>query len=189
VLRFFLPTQFLSNTLVSRIQQRNDFVRQGNDHQTKAFMRRKEKSNVGKVMEGESRSIPVVEEELKIGRQAVETGSVVLNKSVSEKNLLVESIVAHDRVTVERVQINREVRSAPPAVRYEGNKMIIPILKEEIVVQKKLILVEEYHITKDKVQEQIQEPVVLRKEGITIDQKKAHGAGPAGPESRRKRGN
>jgi uncharacterized protein (TIGR02271 family) len=150
-------------------------------------MRRREKPNVGKAIEHESTSIPVVEERLRINRQAVETGSVILNKTVHEKNLIVESIVAHDRVTVERVQINRELRSAPPAVRYEGNKMIIPILKEEIVVQKKLILVEEFHITKDKVEEQIQKPVVVRKEGIAIDQKNARGAGPAGPESKRKR--
>ncbi|MDX5436567.1 MAG: YsnF/AvaK domain-containing protein, partial [Pontibacter sp.] len=90
-----------------------------------------------------SETIPVVEEQVQIGKKEVETGRVHISKEVHEEQQNLDIPVFHEEVEVERVAINMHVDSAPPPVRYEGDKMIIPVLKEEIVVQKRLVLVEE----------------------------------------------
>ncbi|MBT1702132.1 YsnF/AvaK domain-containing protein [Chryseosolibacter indicus] len=121
----------------------------------------------------ERTTIPVVEERLRVGAEVVETGSVRLKKDVEEKEVVIDASLAHDHITIERVKINRPVATPPPAVRYEGNTMIVSVLKEEVVVQKQLVLVEELHISKESVQEHSETPVKLRREKVSIEQGEA----------------
>ncbi len=129
-----------------------------------------------------TQALPIVEEFATIGTQTVETGRVVISKKVEEHVESVHVVTSHDETEVERVTMNRLVDSAP-AVRYEGDTMIIPVLKEITVVEKKLMLVEEIRVTKRKVQTQETVPVTLRKERIEIIREKASdtpGTGEAG---------
>lgn len=102
-----------------------------------------------------------------VGKQVTETGSVRISKRVHQEEVTVDEPIVHEQVEMERVPVNQYVESPPPAVRYEGDKMIIPVLKE--VVEKRLILVEEIHITKR--QEKTHEPlqVTLRKEEVQVE--------------------
>ncbi len=74
----------------------------------------------------------------------------------------------HDEVEVERVPVNRAV-SELPSVRLEGSTTIIPVVEEVVVVEKRLILVEELHVRRKSVAETRQIPVVLRSEQVRID--------------------
>lgn len=121
-------------------------------------------------------TVPVIEERLNVGAEVVETGSVRLKKEIDEREVIVDASLAHDHITIERVKINKPVSTTPPAVRYEGDTMIVSVVKEELVVQKQLVLVEELHITKDSVQEHSETPVKLKKEKITINQDGKQGA-------------
>jgi stress response protein YsnF len=83
----------------------------------------------------------------------------------------VETPVVVEKLDIERIPINQYVDSAPPAVRYEGDVMIVPILEEVVVVEKRLRLVEELRITKRQEHTQVSQPVVLRKEEVTVDRR------------------
>ncbi|PRY12356.1 uncharacterized protein (TIGR02271 family) [Pontibacter ummariensis] len=116
-----------------------------------------------------SEAIPVVEEQLEVEKKTVPTGRVKISKEVNEEDVTVDVPMMHEEVDVERVAVNQYVDSPPPAVRHEGEKMIIPVLREEVVVQKRLLLVEELHVTKRQVQTQESQKATLRKEKVNVE--------------------
>lgn len=111
--------------------------------------------------------IPVIEEQLQLGKRIIETGRVLIQKSVTEREETVTMPLNRDEVNVERVLVNRYV-DTPPPVRYEGDTMIIPVLEEVVVVEKRLMLIEELHVTKRQTQTIDTQQVTLRKEAVTI---------------------
>ena len=115
----------------------------------------------------EERSIPVVEEQLHVEKKEVETGKVYISKQIQEEEATVEVPLQHDKVNVERVAINQYIEEHPN-VRYEGNKIIIPVVQEEVVVEKKILLVEEVHIDREYYQENFSETFTLKKEIIEV---------------------
>jgi uncharacterized protein (TIGR02271 family) len=119
----------------------------------------------------QSTVIPVIEEQLQVGKKVVEAGSVRINKIVHEEEVKVETPVVVEKLDIERIPINQYVESAPPAVRYEGDVMIVPILEEVVVVEKRLRLVEELRITKRQEHTQVSQPVILRKEEVTVERR------------------
>lgn len=112
--------------------------------------------------------IPVLEERLNIGIRQVETGTVQLHKKVISEEVTHDVLVTQEEVEVERVAINQYVEAAP-ATRYENDVTIIPVVKEVLVVQKKLMLVEELHITKKQVISTTTVKETLRKEEVEIN--------------------
>lgn len=112
--------------------------------------------------------IPVVEEQIRIEKQVIETAKVSVSKKVNEYTESIDIPVTNEEVDVNRIEINQYVNEAPPAVRQEGNKTIIPILKEVLVVEKKLLLVEEVHITRKQVKTSTTRQETLRKEEVVI---------------------
>ncbi|MDB5809384.1 MAG: hypothetical protein JWN94_1506 [Betaproteobacteria bacterium] len=113
--------------------------------------------------------IPVVQEELDVGKRRVETGSGVrVSKTVASRDEAVDVPLLKENVDVQRVAINRPV-DAPPAVRYEGEVMIVPIIEEVLVVEKRLMLKEEIRITRH--QSELREPqhVTLRSEHAEVE--------------------
>ena len=71
-------------------------------------------------------------------------------------------------IEIKKVAVNKYVTEAP-AIRYEGNTTIIPVMKEVAVIEKKLLLVEEVHVTKHVVGKTEQRTVPLRKEEIEVE--------------------
>lgn len=112
-------------------------------------------------------TIPVVEEQVQIGKDVVETGRIRVSKTVHEEQQIVDVPIIQEEVNVERVAINQYV-ATPPAVRYEGDTMVMPILREVLVVEKRLLLVEEVRITKHQTETRIPQQVTLRKEEIHL---------------------
>ena len=124
----------------------------------------------------QSMSFPVIEEKLQLGKKQVETGKVKLHKTVSEEEANINLSLEHDEIEVERVSVNQYVDEAPPAVRHEGDTMIVPVLREEVV--KRLVLVEELHITRHKRQEQVQDKIKLKKEQVEVERSSDSSAPP-----------
>jgi uncharacterized protein (TIGR02271 family) len=113
--------------------------------------------------------IPVIEEHLTINKKEVETGRVTISKKVHSEQQMIDIPVVEEEVDVQRIPINQYIESTPPAVRYEGEKTIIPILKEVLVVEKKLVLVEEVHITRKQNHSKISQQETLRQEEIIVN--------------------
>jgi len=66
------------------------------------------------------------------------------------------------------VAIGREVSEAP-AVRTDGDVTIVPVMEEVLVVEKRLMLVEEIHIRRVATTEDVSIPVELRKQRASIE--------------------
>lgn len=112
--------------------------------------------------------IPVIEEQLMIDKRVVEKGRVRISKKVRETDETVNIPLVQENVQVERVPINQFIAEAPPPVRYEGNVMIIPVLREVVIVEKRLVLVEELRVTKQQTQTQETQKIRLRKEEVNV---------------------
>jgi uncharacterized protein (TIGR02271 family) len=110
--------------------------------------------------------IPVIEEKLSVDKQVVTKGKIRIEKQVQETSEAVNIDLQHDEYTIRRVPINKYVDEETPQVRYEGDNMIIPVVKE--VVVKRLLLVEEVHIIKEVVTTSEQLNIPVRKETVHI---------------------
>lgn len=112
--------------------------------------------------------IPVVEEDVAVSKRVVERGRLRIQKTVNERDVLVDQPLIHERVEVERIPVNQLVET-PPAIRQEGDTMIVPVLEEVVVVETRLMLKEEVHITRRRTE--VHEPlqVRLRREEVSID--------------------
>jgi len=115
-----------------------------------------------------SEKMPVVEEHIRIGTQLVETGRVKISKKVSVEDVTLDVPVSREEVIVERKEINQYVSEMPPASRQEGDTTIISVFKEVVVVEKKILLVEEVHITKRLVESSLPIIDTIRKEEVTV---------------------
>lgn len=111
--------------------------------------------------------VPVVEEFVSLGKEIVETGKVRVSKRISEREELIDEPLFHEEVSVERVPVNRYVDVAPP-VRHEGDVMIVSVVQEQLVMQKRLVLVEELRIRKQVVETHQPQTVVLRREEVDV---------------------
>ena len=112
--------------------------------------------------------VPIVQEELHVEKQKVETGRVRLTKTVQEREVLVHEPSIQEDIQIERVPVNRWL-SEPASVRYEGDIMIIPVMEEVPVVEKRLRLKEELRVTKRRITTQRTEPVRLRTEEVQVE--------------------
>ena len=76
-----------------------------------------------------------------------------------------------ESVEVTRVPVNREIDAAP-SIRTDGDVTIIPVVEEVVVIEKRLVLVEEIHLRRTKTREEVTVPVKLRKQRATVERTK-----------------
>lgn len=114
--------------------------------------------------------IPVIEERLEVTREVVDTGRTLrLRKQVEEVRSEGRVPVQAEVVDVQRVPIGRVV-DVPPAVRHEGNVIVVPVLEERLVTRKELVLVEEIRLTRRRETTEAEiEPLLLRKERVVAE--------------------
>ena len=112
--------------------------------------------------------IPVVRETPTVHKRTVQTGGVRVEKTVAERDVIVDEPTSLYEVRVERVEVGRDLEpgEAVPAIRHEADTMIVPIVHEVPVVTRKLVLVEELHITR--IQRQVHRPQTVRVKEETV---------------------
>lgn len=116
-------------------------------------------------------TIPVHQEELHVGSRTVDTGTGVrIHKSVTEHPIEIDEILRHDELSVTHVPIDRIIEPADaPVSRYEGDTLIVPILEEMLVVERRLRIKEELHITKAQRETRHTETVLLKSEEVSVE--------------------
>ncbi|HVF86342.1 MAG TPA: YsnF/AvaK domain-containing protein [Pyrinomonadaceae bacterium] len=112
--------------------------------------------------------VPIIEEELSVEKREVETGRVRITKTVRERQEVVDEPLLQEEANIRRVAINRIV-DGPVPVRYEGDTMIVPLLEEVIVTEKRLMLKEELHISVRQSEGRNPQSVTLRSEEAIIE--------------------
>lgn len=117
--------------------------------------------------------ISVVHEHAVIHKEMVETGKLHIRKRVTEEVVSVNLPVINETYSVEHVPVEKKILDTPPpALRYEGDKMIIPVLREITVVQKKYEVIEELHITRQSVETPMVQEITLMKEHVQVERSK-----------------
>ena len=120
-------------------------------------------------------TIPLAEERLEIGKRQVESGRVRVTIGVEEREERVPAELAHDIVEVRRVPRN-EPLSSVPSVRLEGATTIIPVVEEQVVVEKRLVLVEEIHVVRRTEVRTEEVAVMLRAERAEVEREGVKGS-------------
>lgn len=120
-------------------------------------------------LEGDTLVLPVIAEQLQVEKRQLVTGGVRVSKVVREEQQTIDVPLLQEDVQVERVPINQVVESAP-AVRHEGDVMIIPVLEEVLVVEKRLMLKEELRIVRRSSETSQPQQVTLRREEVVVEQ-------------------
>ncbi len=113
--------------------------------------------------------IPLLAEQLKISREKVLTGGVRVHKTVAERTETVDEPTLREDIEIERVPINQFI-DMPPEIRYEGDTMIVPLLEEVLVIEKKLVLREEIRVTTRRETVRQPQQFVLRSESATLEE-------------------
>ena len=112
--------------------------------------------------------VPVLTEELEVQTRVVETGTVRLTKVVHEREAQVDEPLWREEVEVTRVPIQRVV-DAPIPVREEDGTLIVPVLEEVLVVEKRLMLKEEIHIRTHRVETHQPQRITLRSDEVQVE--------------------
>ena len=119
-------------------------------------------------------TIPLVEEKLSVAKRVVPTARVRISTVVDERQEWVREDLRREEATVERVPVGREVTEVPE-VRQEGDILIVPVVEEVLVVEKRLVLKEELHVRKTHSVERFEEPVVLRATRAVVERESLDG--------------
>lgn len=120
--------------------------------------------------------IPIIEEQLAISKRVVTTGVVKLQKTVHEHQETLNEPLLSTVYEVERVVKNTPVETAPD-VRHEGNVTIYPVVEEQLILTKQLILKEEVRVTQRSTEHRDTQVVTLKREQIVIEREPGEGIG------------
>jgi uncharacterized protein (TIGR02271 family) len=117
--------------------------------------------------DGRETVIPLFEEELSVTKRVVETARVRVSRATHDHEELVDELLQHEKVEVERIPVGQTIETMP-SVRQEGDVTIIPVVEEILVVERRLVLKEEVHIRRIKTTERHQEQIKLRRQEATV---------------------
>ena len=115
--------------------------------------------------------IPVVEERIAVDKRQVETGrGLRVTKTIEQHEELVDPPLMEDELVIEHVSCDillDEGQSIGP--RKEGDTLIVPVLEEVVIVQKRVRLREEIRITRHRRETHDPQNVTVRKERVKIE--------------------
>jgi uncharacterized protein (TIGR02271 family) len=117
----------------------------------------------------EQARIPVVEEELKVGKRAVQRGGVRVYSRVTEKPVQESVQLREERVTVERQPVDQPATEADMAAFKEGS-VELREMAEEPVVEKTARVVEEVVVGKEVTQETANIEDTVRRTDVEVEQ-------------------
>jgi stress response protein YsnF len=126
----------------------------------------------GQPPDQKSVSVPITEEVLSISTRTVDTGrGVRVHKTVHTEPVLIDEVLAQEAIDIQRIAIDRTLGDGEPlpSTRYEGDVLIIPVFEEVIVVERRMRLKEELHVTRIQHEKSHTQTVVLKSEQVSIE--------------------
>ena len=116
---------------------------------------------------GETVILPLLEEELSVGRRTVETARVRVERQTQTREQLIDELLRQQKVEIEHIPVGRTIETMP-SVRQEGDVTIIPVVEEVLKIERSLVLKEEVHIRRVETTVRHQEQVTLRRQEATV---------------------
>ena len=122
--------------------------------------------NLNRFLSEDVMALPVTEEQITVDKQAV-VNKVRISKTIQTEDVQVNQLLTQDTIQIDHVPINQYV-DAPTPVRHEGDTIIIPLLEEVLVVEKRLLLREEIRISRQQTTTNNPQTYTLRREDIQV---------------------
>lgn len=114
-------------------------------------------------------TLPVIEGQVSVGRRTVETGhGVRVTRGVETRTAHVDEPVIRDSVDVQRIACDRRLEG-PLEPWYDGDTLVVPVIEEVLVVEKRLVLKEEIRITRRRRETRHTEDVTLRRDAVHVE--------------------
>ena len=123
--------------------------------------------------------VPLHAEEFSVARERVATGRVRVSASTRNREEQVEQTVTWEEVEIERRPVGETV-DRMPSLRHEGDTLVIPVVEEVLVVERRLVLKEEVRVRRVRKTRVHQQRVTLRQQEATIARFPAQDEGAAG---------
>jgi len=116
-------------------------------------------------------TINLLEEVLRVGKREVETGRVRVSVLTDTEQRVVAETLRSRRVEVERVKLGRRLEpgEAMPQSRIEGQELVVPIVEEMLVVEKRLIVTEELRIRIMQTEDKVEHTIPLRRQRASVE--------------------
>ena len=137
------------------------------DHEREELREHEELRERGDLTDEEELRVQRSEEELRAGTRERRAGSVNVRKRVRTDHERLSVPKRREEVSVERVRV--EDRQASEAEIGEDDEVRIPVVEEEVVVEKRPVVKEEIRLRKDVVEEEEVVEEDVRKEEVDID--------------------
>ncbi len=118
-------------------------------------------SNVGEVV------MPLLGEEIAVTKGVVETRRVTVQRLTREQQESVAAPLTVETVEIAHEPIGREVDAMPP-IREEGDTVVIPIVEERLVLERRLFLKEEVRVRRVRASRMQRENVTLRHHEVVV---------------------
>ena len=123
---------------------------------------------------GRTQRVPIVRERAQVTRRARATAVVRVRKQVERRTEIIDEPLTRDEVVIERVPIDRFV-DAPIPDRYEGDTLVVSVLEEVVVVQKRLKLKEELRISRRRTTTREPQVIDLAEESVVVERRGVDG--------------
>jgi uncharacterized protein (TIGR02271 family) len=120
-----------------------------------------------------ARTLTRAEEQLHIGKRTVQTGEARIGKHIETEHVRKEVPVTREQVHVERRPVTGADRSA--VIGRSEDEIRVPLMGEEVVVEKRPVVEEELVITKERVEGKEIVDTDIRKERFDVDQPREPG--------------
>jgi stress response protein YsnF len=123
--------------------------------------------------------LPLMDERLRLEKRSVEIGRVRVSLSTETTEEILRETLRSRRVEVQRIERGQEVTEVPQT-RQEGDVIIVPVVAEILVVEKRLVLKEEIHLRLVETETAVEERAVRRVQHATVERQASQSASLAG---------
>lgn len=123
---------------------------------------------------GDELVVPVVQEFITVEREVVETGRVQVRTTVHEEVASINEPLVQEQYDVQRIP-KSEVYAQAPQPRQEGDTIIVPVVREILVIEKRYEVIEEVHLKRKVTTTPHIQEITLRKQRVDVTRTDADG--------------
>jgi uncharacterized protein (TIGR02271 family) len=115
------------------------------------------------------KTMPLAEEKIAVSKEKIVDRRIQISRKTVSDEELIEAELTREEAIIHRVTKNEIIQPDNiPTARQEGDVYIIPVIREEVEIIRRQVLVEEIHVKKILTNEHFQESVVLRRQELDI---------------------
>jgi len=113
-------------------------------------------------------TIALAQETVEFGKRRVVTSRVRVRTETDVIQTVATGDLDGETIEITRVPVDAFIDAAPE-IRVEGDLTILPVVEEVLVVEKRLVLVEEVHIRRVPTRQAVEIPQTLRRQRAVVE--------------------